>query len=35
MPNFAATDKGILPDRMIAELAKAGAIITAREFAAD
>ncbi|MBV9348038.1 MAG: 2'-deoxycytidine 5'-triphosphate deaminase [Pseudolabrys sp.] len=35
MPSFAATDKGILPDRMIAELANAGGIVTAREFASD
>jgi dCTP deaminase len=33
--NFAADDKGILPDRMIAELGKSGAIIAAREFASD
>ena len=34
-PSFALGDKGILPDRMIAQLAKSGAIISAREFAAD
>jgi dCTP deaminase len=32
---FAADDKGILPDRMIAALAKAGAILPAYEFAPD
>ncbi len=32
---FAADDKGILPDRMIAALGKSGAIIAARDFAPD
>ncbi|MBV9557777.1 MAG: 2'-deoxycytidine 5'-triphosphate deaminase [Pseudolabrys sp.] len=32
---FAPDDKGILPDRMIAELGKGGGIIAAREFASD
>jgi len=32
---FAANDKGILPDRMIAALARAGAILPAYEFAPD
>jgi dCTP deaminase len=32
---FRADDRGILPDRMIAALAKAGGIITATEFAPD
>jgi dCTP deaminase len=32
---FAADDRGILPDRMIAELIAAGAIVTARPLAAD
>src|SRR6478752_8632642 len=33
--SFALEDKGILPDRMIAELAKAGAILPAYAFAPD
>jgi dCTP deaminase len=33
--NFSANDKGILPDRMIAELAKAGGIVPIRPFASD
>jgi dCTP deaminase len=33
--SFSADDKGILPDRMIAELAQAGAIVTARAFQPD
>jgi dCTP deaminase len=33
--SFSADDKGILPDRMIAELAQAGAIVTARPFQPD
>ena len=34
-PAAAVGDRGILPDRMIAALAKSGAIISAREFAAE
>ena len=34
-PSFAVGEKGILPDRMIAALAKSGAIIAARDFAPD
>ena len=33
--NFAVEDKGILPDRMIAALARAGGILPAAEFAPD
>jgi dCTP deaminase len=33
--NFAASDRGILPDRMIATLAEQGAILAAKPFAAD
>jgi len=33
--SFAATDAGILPDRMIAALAEAGAILPAYEFTPD
>ena len=33
--SFAPTDKGILPDRLIAALAEAGGIPTTRQFAAD
>ena len=33
--SFSANDKGILPDRMIAELAKAGGIVPIRPFAPD
>jgi dCTP deaminase len=33
--SFSADDKGILPDRMIAELAQAAAIVTARPFQPD
>ncbi len=33
--HFAAEDKGILPDRMIAQLARAGGILPAAEFAPD
>jgi dCTP deaminase len=33
--SFSADDKGILPDRMIAGLAQAGAIVTARPFQPD
>ncbi|MGI8527517.1 MAG: 2'-deoxycytidine 5'-triphosphate deaminase [Pseudolabrys sp.] len=33
--SFAEGDKGILPDRMIAQLSKSGGIISARDFATD
>jgi dCTP deaminase len=33
--SFAPSEKGILPDRLIAALAEAGGIVTARPFAAD
>ena len=33
--SFAPTDKGILPDRLIAALAEAGGIPTTRQFDAD
>jgi dCTP deaminase len=33
--NFATSDRGILPDRMIATLAEQGAILAAKPFAAD
>jgi dCTP deaminase len=33
--NFSASDRGILPDRMIATLAEQGAILAAKPFAAD
>jgi dCTP deaminase len=35
VPSFAVGEKGILPDRIIAQLAASGAIIAARPFAAD
>jgi len=33
--NFAADDRGILPDRMIAALARAGGILPSADFAPD